>query len=152
MMRYPSEWENVTAGSVIRAAELEAITRLVCGTVKYRVALLKLRADLMEVLAERGLNYAVKIHGDELHVLSAPESSEYNHDMVRAGLRRTVGYHRRNMEVNPEELTDDQRAQHERNLISDGNVVAAILATRYGRTPLPQPHKRAIPAPAEAEA
>ncbi len=100
----------------------------------YRFAIMSLKAQIEHALADRGHAWTVKCERDGLRVLRDPEAATHNRARFDQGQRVTVKAHILNLAVDQENLTDEERIEHERSLrIQGAKLLAQTEAGRLAR-------------------
>lgn len=127
---FPLDYERLQKGSRVPEAEVRRIIGRVRDDRQFRLEFLKLRARVEKALLERGRPATIcEDHGD-LVVLTDVQASEYNHRQTGYGLRHAFRSNERLRRVDPNQLTEGQRALHEQRVLTDGRVLIAIARER----------------------
>lgn len=127
---YPVNYDKLTKGHLIDAAECERIVGKPRSHPRYSFELLKLRARIMSDMKQRNTPVTVRTVAGGLEVLTDAAASEYNAKQGRQGLRRHMRTHRRNLDVNTANLTADELRAHERRLLRSARIAQAISSVR----------------------
>jgi hypothetical protein len=144
--KYPLDFDAIVKGQVITQAELEQITGKRPGTDEYQFALLSLQQMIQEKTS-----CTVKICSKvELKVLTDEEASQHNHKLFLQNVRGMRSRFELNTAVDMGELSEGQRAKHERNLVVQSLYVQAITTT--AKQIAVSSHKRRLPGRAEEKA
>ena len=147
---FPLDFDSLKKGDNITPDRLEKLTGKTRGTDGYNLAVLALRERIVRECKDRGKHFTVAVVKGTLRILTDEEAALYNVRTFRAGFRRSGKSLRRLTKVNVGQLSDQQKRDHERNLLVFGKMLqaarsarAAIAATPHQRmTPgLPEPGK-----------
>jgi len=138
---FPLDFDSLQKGDSIAPDRLERLTNRKRGTDGYNLAVLALRERIVRECKDRGKHFTVALVKGSLRILTDEEAALYNVRTFRAGFRRSGKSLRRLSKVNTAALSDQQKADHERNLIVFGKMLqaarsarAAIAATPHQRT------------------
>ena len=93
----------------------------------YRFGLMGLRTRIMRDMFRLDRPVTVRSRRNALVVLTDEQASEYNTVQQRHGLRKHRRAHRRNVNVDMNNLTDEQKTVHERRLLV-GEVLLRSLS------------------------
>lgn len=140
---YPIDFDTIEKGSNVSPEAIEHAYGLRRTDPKYRLKQLDLRDRIVDELAVRGLRVTVKLVGDSLRVLTDEEAARYNPDMFDRSIRGAARAHQRNTHVDPSQLTEEQRARHERNLEVQGKMLQGVRSAR--RSAVLTPARRRTP-------
>lgn len=145
--KYPIDFEAIFKGQLITVEELQKITGKKPGTDEYQFALLSLQSAI-----QNKTSCTVKIQNKfELLVLTDEEASRHNHKLFLQNVRGMRSRFDLNAAVDVGELSDEQRAKHERNLVVQSLYIQAITTT--AKQIAVEAHKRKLPSkPAELKA
>jgi hypothetical protein len=145
---FPLDFDALKKGDEIEADRLESITNTKRGTDQYNLAVLALRARIMQELKDRGKFVTVAVVKGCLRLLTDEQAALYNARMYRAGFQRAGRSLKRLAKVDVGNLTDQQKQDHERTLLVFGKMLQAaktarreIAATPYQRTLPGIPHQ-----------
>lgn len=129
---YPLDFDALDKGSVITQDEIEEAVGLKADEnyKAFRLATLGLYIQIERELRRRGLNVTLAQRGESIHILTDAQASEANQVRFARGLVGLARHHRRMGGVDMEELTDAQRAAHERNVLFQGMYITAIGGAR----------------------
>lgn len=142
---FPLDVDALRKGQTIEVKQVEEITG--CSRSDYRVYPLKLlwlSGKIQRELRKRGRVLTLRTRDGALIVCDDADASLYNCKQGRSGIRRFRRAHFRNLAVDVAKLDEIQRKQHERTLLTQGRMLAAIVSSRVAM--LPDPKKREIPA------
>lgn len=127
---WPLDFDRIAKGDEIHAEQIEAAYGVRRTDPKYHFALLRLRERISEEMLDRGMIVTVKAHGDGLRVLVDEEASSHNPRLFSHGMRLAKNAHRRNMGVDPNQLSEGRLREHERTLIVHGRTLQAAEGAR----------------------
>jgi hypothetical protein len=142
--RFPIDFDAVQKGDSWAPDVLEELTSTRRGTVSYQFACLELRARIMRECLDRGKPVTVAMVKGSLRVLTDEEAALYNVKTFKSGLRRSVRSVKRLARVNPANLNEAQRAEHERNLTLCSLMMTAARKARRERLQVTA-HVRSVP-------
>lgn len=116
--RFPFDFDTMDLGSVLSVAEIEKITGISQTSIDFGLARLNLIGKIRDHLeAKLQTDVAVVQHEGSIKVLTERERAFYEQrnaaDAIRM-LNRTV---RRMLTVDTKELTDEEREEHERQIL-----------------------------------
>lgn len=121
--RYPIDFGLLKKGDEFNRQQLEDILGEKAGTEKFQFA----RLALQGMIHER-TDFTAKCMGDDgLRILTDPEASEHNAKRFDQGLRAMAFRHQRNALVDVEQLSEDQRRKHDRQLMIQSRYVSAMV-------------------------
>ena len=124
--RYPMDFDDLQKGDIITVQELERLTGKKFGTNEFAFKALSLQAQISDATG-----FTVKIrNGEELHILTDEEASKHNHNEFQ---RHKKGMFRRNRLmglVDMNALSETMRAEHERKLIKQGQLLQAMSGAK----------------------
>jgi hypothetical protein len=129
---YPLDYDTLNKGDLITREQVEDITGARFGTPAYEFKRMGLKADIERALWRRGKVWTVTAEGCNggLTILADADAVEYNmRDFERARSRQVVAHYRA-MGVDVTQLTDEQRARHERNITLQASEIQAAKTAR----------------------
>lgn len=140
--KYPLDFDAIYKGQYITQTELRKITGKTPGTDEYQFALLSLQAAI-----QSKTSCTVKIANKfELQVLTDEDASRHNHKLFLQNVRGMRSRFDLNTAVDIAELSEEQKAKHERNLVVQSLYIQAITMTAKQITVAA--HKRQLPSKA----
>ena len=136
-MNFQIDTTGIRPGDSISLDICEAAIGQKCDDSKdWQFSLLKLLGIVQnQIRKERDRELTVRIVGNELHVLSDREASEYNPKRFAAGLKLARRAHRRLLAVNVSKLTPAEKTAHAKAVA----VQAHKLSMLRGKTEIPLP-------------
>lgn len=141
---YPFPTNHLEKGSMILPETIEEAFGIPRSSRKFGLALLKAREHVERSLARRGLVVTTISVKDSIRILTPSEEAEY-HDRRFSKQLSGAGHHlRRQAEVNEDELSDEEREKHRRNLYVNGKTYQAARRARR-RALMPSKHERMTP-------
>lgn len=126
---YPIDFESVEKGRFFPNSELETVLGCQQSATAFRFAVM----GLQRMIHSR-TGFTCKIAEDGLRVLTDCEAATYNHRRHMNHRRGMIRRHLLALEVDAAKLTDEQRKEHEQNLIVQGRNVQALIQARKGIT------------------
>lgn len=140
---FPLDFDALEKGHCINAERLQQLTGKQRGTDEYNLAVLALRERIVRECKDRNKNFTVAMVKGALRILTDEEAAVYNVRTFRAGFRRSHSSLRRLAKVDTAALSDQQKSEHERNVIVFGKM---LQAARSARTAIAgTPHERTTP-------
>lgn len=146
---HPIDFDALNKGDSLSPEQLATITNCQVGTTRYQLAVLRLCDQIQRELDDRGKQVTVAVKKGFVCVLTDEEASIHNNRLFSRHRRGQWRSHARNMQVDVSQLSQESRAAHERNLIVNSAVLAAM---REAKRVALQSHKRStpgLPAPAD---
>jgi predicted small secreted protein len=125
--KYPFDFDALQKGDLIDAIHIEKVLRLSRGTPAYQLKLMGLKDEVERELMQRGRPVTVKIEKQSLRILTDAEATEYNEARFNHQLRGAKRSFHRQMNVDVSQLTEDQKASHERRVLWQGGIMTAIV-------------------------
>lgn len=145
---FPFNYDELQKGMSISAERLEQIVGVPRIHKDYAFKVLAVKERIERELRDRNRVVTVAIIRDCLELLTDEAAAEYNQQQAKIAIRKLGRAHFRNGHVDVTQLTQEQREQHERNLLINGQILTAIRSIR--RKLLPKPHERQTPGLLEA--
>lgn len=144
--RHPLDFDALKKGDTISLAELEDILSIRSDDPSFPLKRLALQQQIESEMDERGNPVTVATRKGQIVILTDDQAAEYNPHCFRLYQRRMAKAHARTLAVDPGELTDIQRRQHEQNVMVQTRVLAAgqearQLALRAVRRSVPKLEK-----------
>jgi hypothetical protein len=137
---WPLDFTKLQKGQTITTKELESITGIPSTHPNYNFALMTLRQDIMTQTERMGKPLSVRIHQLSLVINTDAEASLYHAKLGREAERcvfRNAHYLKNTVDV--ANLTNEERAEHDRRLLVAGVKTAALRGAKD--------HIHALPAP-----
>ena len=146
---WPLDASKLHKGDEIQADQIATIFGVAVDDPNFWAKKLSLSAWIESTLAAAGRPATVVCRGDAVRILTDAEAVEATARQFDAGLRKILRNNRRAQHVDVAALDSGERAKHERNLISQGAYIAAIVRVSHelrltptaSRVPLPRPPK-----------
>jgi hypothetical protein len=124
------DFDGLKKGDTVTVGTIQEITGKTYGTQEYAFAALALRDRIMYELRLRGLLVTVVCDGGSLRILTDVEASQYNSAQTHAYLHRAARSHHQLLEVDPTQLTPEERAEWERSVFVGGKYIQALAMAR----------------------
>lgn len=124
--KYPIDIDSLQKGDKFSPVELVKITGKQPGTDEYDFAVMNFKAWIEREMDLLDRPVTVRISRGWLCVLTDNEASQYNDKMVKLSVRMMRKRHRKNMQVDCRNLTNDEMKDHERRVLTSGSYIAAI--------------------------
>ena len=140
---FPFNYDELQKGTSISAERLEQIVGVPRTHKDYAFKVLAVKERIERELRDRGKVITIAIIRDSLELLPDEAAARYNKQQNRIGLRKVMRSHNRNMHVDVTQLTQEQREEHDKELLVTGQILSAVRSIR--RKLLPQPHERQTP-------
>ena len=119
-------FESIGKGSYITPEVIERATGFMRGSNEYSLQSLRLK-DMIESWFEEHENpVTIKIEQDGLRILTDTEATEYNHRMFKIGMRRLFESHRKMLNVNEKDMTQEQVSAHRQRVNAQAHVTASV--------------------------
>ncbi len=128
--RFPVDYETLKKGDVIPVERLEQITGKSHGTVEHQLAVLQLMGQIERDMWAANKRVTLRLSKGAIAVCTDSEAAIKNARDFILGLRKLSRSHIRNQHVDVAQLTDDERASHERKLEVEGKYLQAVASTR----------------------
>lgn len=128
---FPIDFDAVKKGDSWTPEELERLTEYSRESPHYAFAVLALKSMIVRECRDRNKNFTVAVVKGCLRVLTDEEAAEYNHQMVRSGIRRSVRSFRRLTHVDVANLSISQKCEHDRRVIVYGRMLQAANSERH---------------------
>lgn len=124
--KHPFDFDRLKKGDIIPVERIESLSRVSRDSARYSLIALKYKDQIESELESRGRPVTVKIDRGNLVILTDSEAAEYNKTQFDARKRQMGASHRRAMQVDIGQLSDDQKERHRRNLLVQGAQLAAM--------------------------
>ena len=145
---YPMDCSKLKKGDVLTIEDLERITSRKYGTTDFQIATLKLRRYIECELLKLGEVVTIIQQRGAMKICLDSEASDVNYLRTKQHVRGIGNDLRRAHGVDPQALTDEQRRDHDRRVVSQSRILQAIASVRRKLQPQPP----AIQAPGNEEA
>lgn len=143
LQQYPVNVSVLKKGDVIDTATLETITGKKPDNPNWNFALLSVRAFIEKQSKNEGMRLIPRIDHGTIRIQTDEEAAKYTHHHAGLGRRRFYRNHRRQMDVDMRNLSEQGRREHERSIIMNGRMIASMNAVRS--LPEVKPHERSVP-------
>jgi hypothetical protein len=119
----PYFYDQLEKGTFLTIEQLEDIVGLqrADNPDKFQYALLGLQSDIHEKT-----DVTCVLRSDGMDILTDQQASRYNHGEFHRHLRASARRHQKNLEVDAGNLSPEQRIEHDRNLLRNGRILAAV--------------------------
>lgn len=128
--RFPLDFDALHKGSVVSAEEIEAIVRVSRDSARYSARQTDLCFRIERELRDRGIDATVATIKDEIHVLDDPAAAIHNRQLFDKGMKRLRRAHRKLMQVDTGQLSDEERKQYVRTLTVQGAVLVGAMSAQ----------------------
>ena len=142
--RHPLDFDAVRMGDSWGPERLEWMVEAKRDSVAYQLGVLRLKDRIERECRDRGKLFTLAVVRGVLRVLTDEEAARYTQRRVRAGFRTARRSLHKQLAVDPTELTDAHRREHERNLLVNGRMIQAALTERR-RLTARKPHRPTVP-------
>ena len=141
--RYNIDLETMAKGRSLSPDELAIILNAREGTTEYSLRVMDLQQQIRNWFEASGQIVTVALQRGYLRVLTDAEAVDYNAKAFSRGIRKLADAHKRTQGIDVSELSEEQRARHEREAYVQGRLLQAM--TRERKALLPEAAKRATP-------
>lgn len=128
--RFPLDYEALKKGDTIPAARVEKIAGVLRGSEGYEFAVLKVCKQIERELAVRERLWTVVVRGEDVVILTDAQAATYTDDQQRQAMRRLKRNFHRQVAVDVLELSEEERAKHERAVEVNGKTLQAAMTAR----------------------
>lgn len=143
---YPLDVSKLTKGQVLTLAELEPILGVSPTSRKWPLKLLNLRQKIETLRRGLGLPiFTFRVKRGELLVCDDSDASQYNRSMGKRGIKRFRRASVRNLAVDTSKLTDEERQTHERTVLRQAMMLAAIRGVMHKQPAIAAPQRTTPP-------
>ena len=125
---FPLDFTAIYKGQVITPDEIRTIMGLTPqdGDSVFKLKAMALRALIESECDKLGRPVVVKHEGDALRVLTDAEAVSYVQKRIDHGYRTAARYTRRQPTIDHQNLSDELKAIHERNILNSGRKLLAL--------------------------
>jgi len=144
---YPLDVSALTLGQVLTIKELEKILHIPRDHKLWWSRLLNLKSKIKRLRSRLGLTpLTMRTHKGTLVICDDEDASNYNERDGKRGIRKFRRAFRRNLHVNVAKLSSERRAKHEKTLMRQAMVTAAISGAVHRPPALPDHARKTPPA------
>ena len=142
--KHPMDFDALNKGAFISPAEVERIMGVPQSNVaRFTLAGLRLRAIIHRQLRIRDRPATCVCRKGGIAVLTDSEAAVYNAKRFRHGLRHSARSYRRAVSVDVTQLTEEERRDHDRNLVLNSRILSAVARER--KNAIASAHQRVVP-------
>jgi hypothetical protein len=145
---YPFDLTKLGKGSVIQSSEIERVTGGKADSRNFGLDVMTAKGMLDRQFRDAGITLTTRTSKGTIIICDDSDASRYNRKSGRSGLRRFGRSHVRNLAVDVSKLTEEERKDHEKTLLTNGRLLAAVSKIRH-QPLLPAPKKRETPTQTE---
>lgn len=121
------DFDLLEKGDYIEPGIVEKIVGMSQEHRSYGLACMGLRAQIERHFAvKKEMIVTVKCEESGVRILTDNEASVYNHNTVKRGARQIMNGQARNLAVDASKLSDQERRDHDRRLVTDGAYAQAV--------------------------
>ena len=131
--RHPIDCDTLNKGDVISVDVLQKITKKPQGSQEYAFKLMSLQSFIHDKRAD----LTVRIDHDTIRILTDKESSEYNDQVFKMGMRKMKTSNGRLLMVDYSGFSDDEKQRHLRKIEVNSRTYQATILGRRGKLILP---------------
>ena len=141
---FPLDFDKLQKGSIVPKEKVEELYNISHTDKLYSLRVLGLREEIERELANRKRPVVTRCIDDAIHILEDAAAAKYTAHQGRAAVRKLVRTHHRALTgVDVSNLTDDERREHDHEIVKNGKYIQAIKQVR--REMRLESHKRATP-------
>lgn len=128
--RYPIDFDSLAKGDIVAVETIEQILEVKHGTTAYQLGCLGLCGEIEKQMSYRGPRPTLKISKGAILILHDNEATITSERRIRNDLHRAVRNYGRLTQVVIANLTDEEKTQHDRRLMSQGRLLQALARER----------------------
>jgi hypothetical protein len=137
---HPMDVSTLEKGSVVSVDAVERIVKCSRASPAFSLKVLWLKSWIVDALNRIGREWTLCCDHGAIRVLTDSEAIAYNFRQHRIGCRKLRRSLRRQVAVNINNLTPEQRIEHEKMMTRQAGIVSSM--NRRKLPMLPEPHRR----------